>query len=123
MRLLVCGGRDFADELLFADRMSGVDARYPIHTIIEGGARGADSMARHWAHNNLRFCDTYRAEWEQFGLRAGSIRNRRMAIEGRPDLVLAFPGGPGTRNMMGIARELRIPVWEAVPFPPPPPWP
>lgn len=117
----MCGGRDFADRDLFLSRVEAVHARYGVTVVIEGGARGADAMARQWAlHAGLELV-TMHAEWDRYGPRAGSIRNRRMAVEGRPNAVLAFPGGPGTRNMIGIARELRITVWEAVPFPPAPP--
>lgn len=123
MRLLVCGGRDFADQELFNQRMAAVDARYGIRTVIDGAARGADSMAALWAIHNGRESLRYPADWDKYGARAGTIRNRHMAEHSKPDVVLAFPGGSGTRNMMGIARFMRIPVWEAVPFPPPPPWP
>jgi hypothetical protein len=41
------------------------------------------------------------AEWERLGRKAGPIRNQRMLEEGKPDLVVAFPGGTGTAGMMG----------------------
>ena len=28
-----------------------------------------------------------------------------MLDEGKPDLVVAFPGGPGTQNMVNISRQ------------------
>ena len=40
------------------------------------------------------------------------IRNRRMLEEGRPDLVIAFPGGKGTANMVRIALQAGIQVRE-----------
>lgn len=53
MRVLVCGGRNFADRELLARTLapykpSPANAASE-HKIIEGGARGADSMAREWA--------------------------------------------------------------------------
>jgi hypothetical protein len=33
-----------------------------------------------------------------------------MLDEGKPDLVLAFPGGRGTRNMVGQAKRRGVPV-------------
>jgi hypothetical protein len=33
-----------------------------------------------------------------------------MLDEGKPDLVLAFPGGRGTRNMVGQAKRAGVPV-------------
>jgi hypothetical protein len=114
VRLLVCGGRDYADWNYFWRRMAEVDALYRICTIIEGGARGADRMAKAWAVEHGRGLETFTADWDgPLGKRAGSERNYRMATQGKPNLVLAFPGGTGTRNMMGVARMLKITVWEA----------
>jgi hypothetical protein len=33
-----------------------------------------------------------------------------MLNEGRPDLVVAFPGGKGTAGMMALARKADVPV-------------
>ena len=57
-------------------------------------------------------CAVYRADWEGLGRKAGPIRNQQMLDEGKPDLVVAFPGGRGTANMMRIAREAGIEVIE-----------
>ena len=35
-----------------------------------------------------------------------------MAEKENPDVVIACPGGRGTKNMKSIARELGIVVWE-----------
>jgi hypothetical protein len=40
----------------------------------------------------------------------GPIRNKPMLEEGKPDLVVAFPSGRGTANMMKQAREAGVPV-------------
>ena len=36
-----------------------------------------------------------------------------MLREGRPDLVVAFPGGKGTAHMVGLARRAGVAVLEA----------
>ena len=79
----------------------------PISLIIEGGASGADTLARYWAKHNKVAFQTYKADWEKYGKRAGTIRNELMLKE-HPDIdgVIAFPsGGPGTAHMMRIAKE------------------
>jgi hypothetical protein len=43
--------------------------------------------------------ETYEADWESHGRAAGPIRNAKMLIEGKPDYVIAFPGGYGTLDM------------------------
>lgn len=52
------------------------------------------------------------ADWEDLGRKAGPIRNQRMLDDGRPELVVAFPGGPGTAHMCRIAREAGVEVIE-----------
>ena len=54
----------------------------------------------------------YPADWDTHGRGAGPIRNKQMLEEGKPDLVIAFPGGKGTANMIGQAKEAGIPVRE-----------
>jgi hypothetical protein len=46
------------------------------------------------------------------GKAAGPIRNQRMIDEGKPDLVIAFPGGRGTADMVSRAKKAGIPVQE-----------
>jgi ABC-type Fe3+-hydroxamate transport system substrate-binding protein len=47
----------------------------------------------------------------KYGPSAGPIRNGRM-LEYKPDLVIAFPGGRGTANMVKQARKAGIAVVE-----------
>lgn len=114
MRLLVCGGRDFADRekldrvLRLVDRTKG-----PIKTLIHGAAPGADSLAAKWADDTglVEFGEVlaFPANWRD-GKRAGPIRNQQMLDEGKPDMVIAFPGGTGTANMIKLARAAGVPV-------------
>lgn len=80
--------------------------------IIHGGAKGADSLADQWAVVNWVRFEEFRADWNKHGKSAGMIRNLQMITEGKPDVVLAFPGGPGTRNMIKQARAHGIRVIE-----------
>lgn len=57
----------------------------------------------------------YHADWNAHGRSAGPIRNAKMLAEGKPDLVVAFPGGKGTAHMVGIARKAGVPVVEMLP--------
>lgn len=122
MRVLVCGGRDYDDAgransvLGLLDRVirSGGSGR-GIDVIIQGGASGADRLARLWAEANGRDCETYHADWQQYGGAAGPRRNQRMLDEGRPNVVLAFPGGRGTEDMVRRARRARVPVFRVWP--------
>jgi hypothetical protein len=54
------------------------------------------------------------ANWKKHGRAAGPMRNQQMLDEGKPDLVIAFPGGSGTADMVRRAKAAGVPV-ETVP--------
>jgi hypothetical protein len=112
MRLLVCGGRDFDDFEVVNEELTWLAGSHAIDVIIHGGARGADTLAGEWAKLCRIPIEVYRPEWSRDGRAAGIIRNRRMLVEGKPDMVLAFPGGRGTADMIGQARAAGITVKE-----------
>jgi hypothetical protein len=114
MRVLVCGGRRFNDPLTLGSWLGGIhNNNGPITLLIEGGAPGADRMAREFAKWKGIPVQTFEADWETLGRSAGPIRNRKMLIEGKPDLVVAFEGGVGTANMIAQAKEHGVRVFRA----------
>ena len=108
MRVLVCGGRDFADQSYLNYRLKLLHKATPISVLIQGGARGADSLAKTWAIINCVKVLEFPADWETHGKSAGPIRNAQMLLEGKPDLVVAFKGGVGTRDMVRRAQYAGI---------------
>lgn len=137
MRVLVCGGRNFANRELerhdiakgkrwFIIRRleeiaqehavaTGVDITenwLPNWTVIHGDAPGVDQIAHDFAIVNWTRLEIYPADWDKHGKAAGPLRNVQMLKEGRPDLVVAFPGGRGTAHMVKIAKEAGVPVRE-----------
>jgi len=112
MRVLVCGGRDYEDHNVIYGVLDGIKAAHGWITIIEGGALGADAIARTWANENYCGVVTVKANWHLHGTAAGPIRNTEMLAKGRPDLVLAFPGGngleKGTGDMVRKARAANV---------------
>lgn len=115
MRVLVCGGRDYTDSAAVFAELDALLQQHGTLAVIEGGARGADEFAQLWAKDNLRRgveLITVLALWEVHGRAAGPIRNQQMLDEQKPDLVLAFPGGRGTADMMRRARAAGVEVRE-----------
>ena len=76
----------------------------------QGGAKGADELARDWARIRNVWLITYPADWDRHGKAAGPIRNEHMLREFEPDLVVAFPGGRGTQHMVSIALSAGVRV-------------
>ena len=113
MRVLVCGGRNYDDYNTMATFLSALQVdRAPFSVVIHGDARGADTLSDTYARRHNIPVLAFPADWKQHGTAAGPIRNRRMLEEGKPDLVVAFPGGNGTANMVMQARKAGVPVVE-----------
>lgn len=115
MRVLVCGGRDFRDFEFLSKTLNAVIAGKEIDVVLHGGARGADTMADNWARRLGLRVKVFPAAWKQYGNAAGPKRNQEMLDYGKPDLVVAFPGGKGTANMVKQARNAGVEVIEAAP--------
>lgn len=109
-RVLVCGGRNFQNEILMSEKLWALHKDRNVSVLIHGDAKGADRAAGWWAIRNGIECDVYPAKWAEFGRSAGHIRNNQMLEEGRPDVVVAFAGHKGTAHMVMIAIEAGIEV-------------
>lgn len=110
-RILVCGGRDYADQAMLFGVLDMEAVARPIHAIIQGGASGADRLARLWCHSRMCRYDNYPADWKKHGKAAGPIRNQQMLDEAKPTKVFAFPGGRGTADMIRRAKAAGVPVF------------
>jgi len=110
MKVLVCGGRDYVDrESLFAT-LTAIHTATPFALVIHGAAKGADRLAGEWAESVGIPVAAYPADWKRYRGSAGPRRNAQMLAEGKPDLVVAFPGGTGTANMIGQATAASVQV-------------
>mgnify|MGYP001604595866 CR=1 FL=1 len=136
-RVLVCGDRNWTDQRVIGTVLNGLLEEAMLNfgwlVVIDGCARGADSFACHFfdgndpdhpcvterggvhaGHTHVKH-EHYPADWDQYGRSAGPIRNQHMLEQGKPDLVIAFPGGRGTSDMMTRARSAGIPVMQVTP--------
>ena len=124
MIALICGGRDYLDRDTLERTLTHLaDVRGPFTQIIHGAARGADTLAGEWGIRNKVPVRPYPAHWRHkagcemgcakvIGPGAGPIRNEKMLAEWKPDLVIAFPGGSGTTDMMRRAHAAGVEVLE-----------
>ena len=112
MRILVCGGRDYTNKEAVFCALDAVHAKRGVTCIIHGDARGADSLGKEWAISVGVEHIPFPADWNKHGKRAGPIRNQQMLDEGKPDGVVAFPGGVGTADMCRRAEAAGLKVWK-----------
>jgi hypothetical protein len=125
MKILVCGGRYFYKYSLLKQTLTEIlddiwqeDEDIGV-TFIEGGAGGADFLTKVFALDEMSWLNhpkvlhqQFPAEWKTYGKSAGMIRNQKMLDEGKPDLVVAFPGGSGTDDMIRRSKKANIKVVE-----------
>ena len=115
MRIIICGGRTYNNGELVEMVVAGL----PHDTVvIEGGAKGADTLAHDAALALGMVGETFYANWTKFGKPAGRLRNQDM-LDAGADYVIAFGGHTGTAHMVHIAEQAGVPVWrpdtEAIP--------
>ncbi len=110
MKILVCGSRKWWDYQAIWARLGELP---PDTEIIEGGAPGADLMARDVAKDiGLEYVE-YGANWKgPHKLQAGKARNIKMLEREKPDLVIAFQlkRSSGTQHTIDEARTRDIAV-------------
>ena len=110
--IIVCGGRDFSDRYSLFAALDALHDKRGVTKIAQGQCpTGADAMAVEWAADRGIRCIGFKANWAEFGRKAGPMRNQQMADYGADGLV-AFPGGKGTADMIARALKAGIKVWE-----------
>lgn len=109
MRVLVCGGRNYNNMIRVFNELDFIHTQTPITAIVHGDASGADTLGGYWAQERGLIEERYPARWAEFGKSAGPRRNVEMA-QTKPDLVVAFPGGRGTKHMIETAKLMNIPL-------------
>lgn len=106
---LFCGSRKWTDRERIRRDLESLPED---SVVIEGGAPGADRIARLEARKLGIHVATVDALWDFYGRPAGYRRNEAMARL-RPDFAYAYPlDGPGTQQMIGIAEAECIQVRE-----------
>lgn len=119
-KVIVCGGRNFAEQTQFDAAMDRLHYELGgITMVIEGGCRrrdedgkllpSADLFAKVWAEAKGIHVATVPALWARNGRAAGPIRNAAM-LTLQPMAVIAFPGGAGTASMTSMASAAGIQV-------------
>lgn len=114
-RVLICGGRDWEN----ISPIMGQLRKLPRNSIIiNGGSRGADTLAKR-AVKILNKDEGYNfwiwtcpADWEMWDKIAGPQRNQAMLDEAQPSLLIALPGGTGTLDMTSRAHLAGLVVIE-----------
>lgn len=111
-KVVVTGGRDYNDADAVWSILDRAHKQFNITHLIHGDARGLDKIADAWALKRGVQVIRCPANWDHLGKAAGHIRNQFM-VELYPDMVIAFPGGNGTRNMVEQSQRHNLRVVDA----------
>jgi len=119
--VLICGSRSHHEWDLVTALCSKAVKRYPNARFICGGSKGVDAMARYCLQKTFnKKVETFEADWEGLGIRAGFTRNWEMLMVAQVVIALWDGESRGTANTIENGRRLgrRVHVWK-IPAPPP----
>lgn len=112
-KVVIAGGRDFKDFTLLCNTMDFLlKEKVKTHniTIISGGARGADNLAKLYARLRGFNLVVMNADWDTHDKAAGFIRNKQMADY--TNVVVCFWDNKsrGTKHMIDITTKAGKPL-------------
>lgn len=104
MFISISGSRNINDY----ERIANILDQYDITEINVGDCRGLDAIVIRYCKNKNIKCNVFKADWNQYGKRAGPIRNQQLIIG--TEMLIAFPcfDSIGTINSIKIAEKMKI---------------
>jgi len=118
MIVIIAGSRSIRDMAVLEQAIES--SKYDITEVVSGGAGGVDSLGEEWAlKHRIRLGPDFSVpdyEWKK-SRAAGIRRNEKMAkyVASSPQgggLIAVWDGtSPGTKHMIGVAREYRLLVY------------
>ena len=108
MKLAIIGSRNFTNYKLLQEILEQYKPK--ITLVVSGAAKGADSLGEKWALENNIQTLIFPADWNQYGKRAGFIRNED--IIKNCDYCVAFWDGEskGTKHSLSLCKKYNKPV-------------
>lgn len=120
-RIIIAGSRTFNDYMLLERKMreiiSNLDKQKEIE-IVSGGANGADKLGEKFAIKYNYTLKIFNAKWDEYGKRAGIIRNKEMANYANQEegILVTFWNGKtaGTKNMIENAYNNNLKMYNFI---------
>ena len=110
--VLIVGSRNFDNYNLLKAKCNELLKNHKEITVVSGGARGADALAKKYAEDKGYGYIEFPANWDKYGKSAGYIRNEQMhkfISEKEKRGVIAFWDGAskGTAHNFDLAKKYR----------------
>lgn len=109
MRTIIAGSREGPTAADLQAALAGCGWRPSV--VLSGTARGADSLGEYWALTNGVPIESFPADWNRFGKRAGYLRNTHMAQRAQALIALWDGQSRGTKHMIDEAARHGLRVW------------
>jgi len=106
VKLIIAGSREFTDYELLTEMLAAKDLNADTVTeVVSGCARGADRLGEKWAGAQGIPIARFPANWDNYGKRAGFIRNSEMAEYADACIVFWNGSSKGTKHMIDVAKR------------------
>lgn len=113
-KVIIAGSREFNDYDFLKGKLDVILSTLDDIEIIEGGAKGVDSLAERYAKEKGYKHTKVEADWDTYGKYAGPKRNEEMASIGEY-LVLCWNGkSKGSGSMLKEAKGKYLKIREII---------
>ncbi|WP_248805026.1 DUF2493 domain-containing protein [Pseudomonas sp. MWU13-2100] len=110
MRVLICAGRYYLNAAMCRKALEAYHQTRRISVLIHGGNQFLGSEVEDWARENGTHLVRYPSNWQLYGKQAERRRNQFMLTDSEPELVIAFPGGHDTEELLAQAKAMNIEI-------------
>jgi len=120
MKLIIAGTRTFNFEHTEIAQFLGYFSIHPysLTQVVSGGARGVDKSGEEFANvyisDKPEHLKVFPAEWDKYGIRAGPIRNNKMAVYADALLLIWDGSSSGSQHMKNAMIEQKKPIYEII---------
>lgn len=109
MKTVIAGSRNITDYSILKNVIDNWKYKDSITEIISGGAKGVDTLGESYAClRNLKLTRVL-PDWEQYGKKAGMIRNKIMVDMADLAVILWDGVSPGTKCTIDLVKKKNIP--------------
>lgn len=109
MKLIIAGGRYFNNYELLKEKVDYfLSNESGDIEIVSGKARGADSLGEKYAKEKGYPVKEFPAKWNEYGKRAGYLRNEEMALYATHCVCFWDGKSKGTKHMIDLAKKSNL---------------
>jgi len=109
MKTIIAGSRSIKDYQVLLNALRSYDL--PITEIVSGHANGVDALGERYASEHNIPVTIFPAHWDEFGKKAGYLRNVEMGNYAEALVAVHDGTSAGTKHMIDIARSKGLKVY------------